>query len=204
MINRYIVLILSLIFLSCNDENKSQRKNVLFIVVDDLKPLLGSYGYNEIISPNIDKLASEGVLFSKAYAQQAICTASRMSFITGKRPDYTKIWDLQTRLRDIRPDIKTIPQYFKENGYETVGMGKVMHGAKNNDPLSWTKPFIANENFEYAEGFKMPANLYQSPEIHKKWDSLQAALDADPNADRGWFAVNSVMRSAGLLSLIHI
>ena len=201
MINRYIILILSLIFFSCNDENKSQRKNVLFIVVDDLKPLLGSYGYNEIISPNIDKLASEGVLFSKAYAQQAICTASRMSFITGKRPDYTKIWDLQTKLRDIRPDIKTIPQYFKENGYETVGMGKVMHGAKNNDPLSWTKPFIANENFEYAEGFKMPANLYQSPEIHKKWDSLQAALDADPNADRGWFAVNSVMRSAGLRPL---
>ena len=201
MINRYTILILSLIFLSCNDENKSQRKNVLFIVVDDLKPLLGSYGYNEIISPNIDKLASEGVLFSKAYAQQAICTASRMSFITGKRPDYTKIWDLQTKLRDIRPDIKTIPQYFKENGYETVGMGKVMHGAKNNDPLSWTKPFIANENFEYAEGFKMPANLYQSPEIHKKWDSLQAALDADPNADRGWFAVNSVMRSAGLRPL---
>ena len=93
MINRYIILFLSLMFFSCNDENKSQRKNVLFIVVDDLKPLLGSYGYNEIISPNIDKLASEGVLFSKAYAQQAICTASRMSFITGKRPDYTKIWD---------------------------------------------------------------------------------------------------------------
>ena len=58
MINRYIILILSLIFFSCNDENKSQRKNVLFIVVDDLKPLLGSYGYNEIISPNIDRLAS--------------------------------------------------------------------------------------------------------------------------------------------------
>ena len=166
-----------------------------------LNLFLGSYGYNEIISPNIDRLASEGVLFSRAYAQQAICTASRMSFITGRRPDYTKIWDLQTKLRDVRPDIKTIPQYFKENGYETVGMGKVMHGARNNDPESWTMPFIANENFEYADGYKMPANLYQSPDIHIKWDSLQAALDADPNADRGWFAVNSVMKSAGLRPL---
>ena len=80
-------------------------------------------------------------------------------------------------------------------------MGKVMHGARNNDPESWTMPFIANENFEYADGYKMPANLYQSPDIHIKWDSLQAALDADPNADRGWFAVNSVMKSAGLRPL---
>ena len=197
----YTCISLLLTLICCNQETKTEKKNVLFIVVDDLKPLLGSYGYNEIISPNIDRLASEGVLFSKAYSQQAICTASRMSFITGMRPDYTKIWDLSTKLRETRPDIITIPQYFKENGYETVGMGKVMHGAKNNDPESWTMPFIANENFEYAEGYKMPANLYQSPEIHKKWDSLQAALDADPDADRGWFAVNSVMKSAGLRPL---
>tara|TARA_B100000579_G_scaffold164561_1_gene133572 strand:- start:494 stop:2080 length:1587 start_codon:yes stop_codon:yes gene_type:complete len=201
MIKLYLSLLLSFILFSCNQENYNAKKNVLFIVVDDLKPLLGSYGYNEIISPNIDRLANEGVLFSKAYAQQAICTASRMSFITGRRPDYTKIWDLSTKLRETRPDIITIPQHFKNNGYETIGMGKVMHGAKNNDPKSWTMPFISNENFDYADGYKMPANLYQSPEIHKKWDSLQAALDADPNADRGWFAVNSFMKSAGLRPL---
>ena len=201
MIKYFLTLFFAVILMSCSSNIESDRNNVLFIVVDDLKPLLGSYGYNEIISPNIDRLASEGVLFSRAYAQQAICTASRMSFITGRRPDYTKIWDLQTKLRDVRPDIKTIPQYFKENGYETVGMGKVMHGARNNDPESWTMPFIANENFEYADGYKMPANLYQSPDIHIKWDSLQDALDADPNADRGWFAVNSVMKSAGLRPL---
>ena len=200
MIRIYLFFLVVLI-IGCSQKNSYQKKNVLFIVVDDLKPLLGSYGYGEVISPNIDKLASEGVLFSKAYAQQAICTASRMSFITGKRPDYTKIWDLSTKLRETRPDITTIPQYFKDNGYETVGMGKVMHGASNNDPQSWTMPFISNENFDYADGYKMPANLYQSPEIHKKWDSLQTALDADSNADRGWFAVNSVMKSAGLRPL---
>ena len=200
MIRIYLFFLVVLI-IGCSQKNSYQKKNVLFIVVDDLKPLIGSYGYGEIISPNIDKLASEGVLFSKAYAQQAICTASRMSFITGKRPDYTKIWDLSTKLRETRPDITTIPQYFKENGYETVGMGKVMHGASNNDPQSWTMPFISNENFDYADGYKMPANLYQSPEIHKKWDSLQTALDADSNADRGWFAFNSVMKSAGLRPL---
>ena len=130
MIKYFLTIFFVVILFGCDSNIGSDRKNVLFIVVDDLKPLLGSYGYNEIISPNIDRLASEGVLFSRAYAQQAICTASRMSFITGRRPDYTKIWDLQTKLRDVRPDIKTIPQYFKENGYETVGMGKVMHGAR--------------------------------------------------------------------------
>ena len=192
---------LFLILCGCQKSIEKEKRNVLFIIVDDLKPLLGSYGYPEIISPNIDRLASDGVLFSKAYAQQAICTASRMSFLTGKRPDYTKIWDLQTKLRDVRPEIKTIPQYFKENGYQSVGMGKVMHGAKDNDPISWTMPFITNENFKYADGYKMPANLYQSPEIHKKWDSLQRALDENPSADRGWFAVNSVMKSSNLRPL---
>ena len=95
-----------------------------------IKPLINSYGSNEVYSPNIDRLASNGVLFSKAYTQQAICTASRMSFITGMRPDYTKVWDLSTRLRDINPDILTIPEYFKNHGYQTVGMGKVMQGKK--------------------------------------------------------------------------
>ena len=118
-----IILFIFSISFSNSQENK---QNILFIGVDDMRPLTNSYGHHQMKTPNIDKLASEGVLFSKAYAQQAICTASRMSFITGKRPDYTKIWDLQTKLRDIRPDIKTIPQYFKENGYETVGMGKVI------------------------------------------------------------------------------
>ena len=87
----YTCISLLLTLVCCNQEIKTENKNVLFIVVDDLKPLLGSYGYNEIISPNIDKLASEGVLFSKAYSQQAICTASRMSFITGMRPDISLV-----------------------------------------------------------------------------------------------------------------
>ena len=119
MIRIYLFFLVVLI-IGCSQKNSYQKKNVLFIVVDDLKPLLGSYGYGEVISPNIDKLASEGVLFSKAYAQQAICTASRMSFITGKRPDYTKIWDLSTKLRETRPDITTIPQYFKESIYKAI------------------------------------------------------------------------------------
>jgi len=201
---KIITLISFILFIGCNNDKSDERLNVLFIIVDDLKPLINSYGSNEVYSPNIDRLASNGVLFSKAYTQQAICTASRMSFITGMRPDYTKVWDLSTRLRDINPDILTIPEYFKNHGYQTVGMGKVMHGARNNDPQSWTIPFITNDMFEYAKGYKMPANLYQSSDIHKKWDSLQAALDADPKADRGWFAVNSVMKNANLRPLTEM
>ena len=64
---------LFLILCGCQKSIEKDKRNVLFIIVDDLKPLLGSYGYPEIISPNIDRLASDGVLFSNAYAQQAIC-----------------------------------------------------------------------------------------------------------------------------------
>ncbi len=177
---------------------KPKDKNVIFIIVDDLKPLLNHFGETQIVSPNMDRLAKSSVSFTSAYCQQAFCTASRMSFLTGMRPDYTKVWDLSTKIRDVRPDIVTIPEYFKNNGYQTAGMGKVMHGAKRDDPQSWTIPFINNQDFTYAEGYQMPANLYQSPAIHQKWDSLQMALDNDPNADRGWFVVNDIMKQAGL------
>ncbi|MEP4095825.1 sulfatase [Reichenbachiella sp.] len=193
----FVFLIAAWMLCGCSP-GAEEKKNVLFIIVDDLKPMLNSFGQGQIISPHIDQLTSKGVSFQSAYCQQAICTASRMSFITGMRPDYTKIWDLSTNLRDIRPNAVTIPQHFKNNGYQTAGMGKVMHGAHNDDPVSWTIPFITNDDLEYAEGYKQPANSYQSPEVHVKWDSLQSALKNDPNADKGWVAVNRIMKSAGL------
>lgn len=175
-----------------------EEKNVILIIVDDLKPLLNSYGESQINSPNIDRLAAVGTSFTSAYCQQAICTASRMSFLTGMRPDYTKVWDLSTKIRDVHPNILTIPEYFKQNGYQTAGLGKVMHGAKANDPQSWTVPFIRNEDFNYAEGYQMPANLYQSPAIREVWDSLQLALSRDSNAKKDWFTVNDIMKEAGM------
>ena len=118
---------------------KKKRPNILFIAVDDLRPELGCYGVKEIKTPNLDRLAERGVLFNRAYCQQAVCNPSRASLMTGLRPDSTKVWDLITPLRSRLPDAVTLPQYFKQNGYYTVGMGKIFHNTFP-DPPSWTEP----------------------------------------------------------------
>ena len=82
--------------------------NVLFIAVDDLKPLLGCYGDPDVLSPNIDKLAARGMVFLNNSCQQSVCGPSRASIMTGTYPDTTGVFDLKTKMRDINPDIKVL------------------------------------------------------------------------------------------------
>ncbi len=138
-------------FNACSvDESTAKQKlpNILMIPVDDLRPDLGCYGNEFIQTPNIDRLASRGVVFSRTYCQQAVCNPSRASLLTGLRPDSIQVWDLQTKFRDILPNIVTLPQYFKEKGYISIGLGKTF---QNNipDTLSWTeKPHIDGYPFD--------------------------------------------------------
>src|SRR5687767_14820174 len=104
------------------------RPNVLFIAVDDLRPELGCYGATHIKSPHIDALAKSGITFNRAYCQQAVCSPSRISLMTGRRPDATKIYDLETHFRDTIPDVVTLSQHFKDNGYHAQAFGKIYHG----------------------------------------------------------------------------
>lgn len=113
------------------------KLNVLFIVSDDLKPDLGCYGNTFVKSPNIDRLAARGVLFERAYVQQAVCSPSRSSLLTGRRPDTTQVYDLVTHFRTAIPDVVTLPQYFKANGYLTQSFGKIYHPEYDDEP-SWT------------------------------------------------------------------
>lgn len=114
--------------------------NVLFITVDDLRPAIGAYGDPIARTPNIDRLAKQGRIFSRAYTQQAVCAPSRAAVLTGLLPDRTGIWDLRTPVREAMPDVVTLPQYFKQNGYGTHGYGKIFHNAQHEDPNSWTIP----------------------------------------------------------------
>jgi iduronate 2-sulfatase len=133
--------LLLVVFSSCTSketvEPGSPLPNILFIPVDDLRPEMGAYGDTTIITPHMDRLARQGVTFMRAYCQQAVCNPSRASLLTGLRPDSIRVWDLQTHFRDNVPDVVTLPQYFKQQGYTAVCLGKTFH---NNDPdtISWT------------------------------------------------------------------
>jgi iduronate 2-sulfatase len=123
--------------MGCQGMPGSQQKpNILFIPVDDLRPELGCYGNDYVLSPHIDRLAREGMVFQNAYCQSAVCNPSRASLLTGLRPDSTKVWDLREDFRDHIPDAVTLPQYFKQQGYYSVGIGKIYHNVIP-DPKSW-------------------------------------------------------------------
>ena len=115
--------------------------NVLFIIVDDLRPLLGCYGHPEMHTPNIDALAERGTLFNRAYCQLPICNPSRTSILTGLRPDTIRVFSNSVNFRENLPDIVTLPQYFKASGYHTQSVGKIAHNlAMQDDTYSWSAP----------------------------------------------------------------
>lgn len=116
-------------------------KNILFIAIDDLRTALGCYGDTLSITPYMDELAQKGFVFERAYCQQAVSGPSRASFLTGLRPEQTGVTDLSGHFREKCPNIVTLPQYFKEAGYQSICIGKIFHGsARTQDSISWSIP----------------------------------------------------------------
>lgn len=126
---------------------ESRQPNVLFIAVDDLRPELNCYGASHIQSPHIDRLAAEGVRFDRAYCQWAICGVSRASLMTGMRPDTIEGTGMRRHFRTVVPEVVTLPQHFKQNGYYAKAYGKIYHGSwdiayrgnQMQDPPSWSE-----------------------------------------------------------------
>ncbi|MCE2399709.1 sulfatase-like hydrolase/transferase [Candidatus Poribacteria bacterium] len=107
--------------------NADCQYNVLFFMVDDLRPLFGCYGHSEMHTPNIDALAKRGTLFNRAYCQYPLCNPSRTSIITGLRPGTIGVTDNSADFRDHLPNAVTLPQQFKVHGYHTRAIGRVLH-----------------------------------------------------------------------------
>ena len=157
-----------------------KKPNVLFIVVDDLRPDLGCYGAKQVLSPNIDRLASRGLVFEHAYCQVAVCNASRSSLLAGVRPDTTKVYDNQHFLRPQMPDVLTLPQHFMNNGWHTASLGKVFHHSEKepgDDPQSWSEPSWYHE---------MPFKTWFNPATEAELNRLKHLPDKQrPKVIRG-------------------
>ncbi|XP_065191322.1 iduronate 2-sulfatase-like [Sycon ciliatum] len=156
---------------AAGDFRNTSRKNVLYIVVDDLRPDLEPYGQGYVHTPNIAALANKSLIFDRAYCQFAFCAPSRSSFMTGRRPDRTECWNFVDNFREtVGQNWTTLPQYFKDNGYFSTGVGKLFHPLlpPNGDPPSWSD----FRDFPYINP------LYLDCPDFKSWCSLDRAEDA--------------------------
>ena len=149
-----LVLLVAGALCACNLVPKEKKLNVLFIGIDDLRPELGCYGSEIAVTPSLDQLAGEGVLFTRAYCQQAICGPSRASLMTGIRPTSSGVTHNYIRFRDKNPEALTVAQHFMNNGYETAYYGKIFHHG-DEDSVSWSVPHLNKhpENVPKPKGF---------------------------------------------------
>lgn len=177
----FLIPVFALFMLSaCNAQKATQsnltnKKNILFIAVDDLKPLLSNYGEQQMITPNFDRLAGMGMTFTNAHVQYAVCGPSRASVMTGTNPDKTKVWDLHTNFRESAPDLISMPEYLISQGYETTGVGKIYHkgsSSPGHDGKSWSKPHQLPKNFDGPYGEPAYAH-YQDPKTKAKMATLK-------------------------------
>jgi iduronate 2-sulfatase len=189
----------------------AERPNILFFTVDDLRPDLGCYD-RPVHTPHIDRLASRGVVFTRAYCQQALCNPSRASFMTGLRPDSTGVHDLVTHFRRKVPSVTTLPQHFRSSGYHAQAIGKIYHpafrgfgiGSDLGDPPSWSEPaWLGGPRYYYSPmGVRLAQQAYRdalrrgpvgAPNWVAEAIALQSARAASGNpepAEDDWTRVN--------------
>jgi arylsulfatase A-like enzyme len=131
-----------------------QKLNVLFLISDDLRAETSSYAGGQARTPNIDKLAKDGVQFDRAYCQFPLCNPSRSSMLSGRYPTSSNVLGNRDNLRQIHPDVVTLPQLFKNNGYASLRAGKIFHGGID-DPQAWTEGYGEREGAGGAGGHNM-------------------------------------------------
>ena len=128
---KFYLILFSFVF-SFISVSQDKKQNILFIGVDDLRPLINSYGHKQMKTPNIDKLASEGVQFNQAYTNVAVCGASRASILTGVRGNNSRFYRYYSRVDEDLPKAITLAKLFKKNGYKTASLGKIYHNTRDN------------------------------------------------------------------------
>lgn len=163
--------------LSCSSPKSDNIKpNILFVSIDDLRPILGAYGDPIAITPNIDQIANEGMTFRQTYTQVAVCAPSRASLMTGLRPNSTRVWHLGDKFREINPNTVTMPQYFSKFGYHTVNLGKIFHNYMP-DSVSWDEPDLRPAQYVRPDWLKRDGEtFYISEEVNKSQERKRDSL----------------------------
>jgi len=173
---------------SLNGKASQEKRNVLFIVVDDLNHSLGCYGHPLVKSPNIDRLAARGIRFERAYCQFTVCNPSRTSLLTGLRPDSTGVLNNTTGFRSKLPNVVTLPQLFRRHGYFTARVGKVFHGRKNtDDPKAWD---VTSDPRGTPRGQKGQGKNLTGGRV--KWCRWLAAEGGDEDQSDGMIAAETI------------
>ncbi|MEM7012694.1 MAG: sulfatase-like hydrolase/transferase, partial [Verrucomicrobiota bacterium] len=150
------------------------RPNVLFISVDDWNDWLGCMGHEQALTPNVDRLADRGVLFTNAHCVAPVCNPSRVAVLTGLRPNTTGVYENNHRMRRKVPDVVTLPQHFRSQGYHVAGGGKIFHDVPPHcdDPQSWDEYFWWNEHGpkggRAGGGFRSPYSISPDPEPNNR------------------------------------
>ncbi|XP_036336327.1 iduronate 2-sulfatase [Rhagoletis pomonella] len=150
-----LLLLLQIFFLvSVPAARNVTRRNVVLVIFDDLRPVLGAYGDHLAYTPYLDAFIQESYYFTRAYSQQSLCAPSRNSMLTGRRPDTLHLYDFYNYWRDFAGNFTTLPQYFKAHNYYTYGVGKVFHpGISSNSsddyPYSWSLPTFRPPSEKY-------------------------------------------------------
>jgi arylsulfatase A-like enzyme len=197
---KVILIIAALMLVSCATEqnqvdnqqenepleqaNSSVKKpHILFISIDDFRPELASYNSGIAVTPNIDKIAHNGVRFLNAHAQQAICGPSRASTMTGLRPDTLEVTHNYVKFRHKLKDVKTIPQHFMDNGYLATHVGKIFHHGDKDADVSWNYPAA----FHKIKHIKKPSRY-----------ALQSNMDLQTKQRKHMFALYGEQAKYGL------
>lgn len=170
------------------------RPNILFIPVDDLRPQLGCYGMSQMVTPHIDRLAEQGVVFTQAYCQVPVCGASRASLLTGMRPTRERFLDYMARVDDDLPGCLTLPEHFRRHGYLTLSNGKVFHHCDDTAERSWSAPpwHPGNDPGERWQNYALESNRKREPGSARRGPPVECAEVPDNTYYDGQIADHAV------------
>jgi len=210
-----LLIVLAIFAPTAQAQESARKRNVLLITSDDYNVSMGAYGNTAVKTPNLDRLAARGVRFDRAYCQTPLCNPSRASFMTGMRPNSTRVFNNGPRLRELKPDVVTLPQLFKQNGYLAARVGKIYHQGipggvgkpqTHDDAPSWDVTYDppgaefktpgpeTNPTPKRDQGFRYVMGTTEGQEQHDHQAATEAIRILEANKDKPLFLAVGFIR----------